>query len=98
MYIIVWEFWPRKGKEEEFKRVYSATGEWVEFFKRGEGYVDTTLCADAGSEGRYLTIDRWVSKEAYDMFRRTNREEYESIDKRCEGLTARETLIGYFNG
>jgi len=96
MYLIVWEFWPKRKKEREFARVYGPEGEWVTFFRKGVGYLDTLLCEDLESMGRYMTIDRWNSREAYDTFCRLHREEYDAIDRRCENLTGKELLIGRF--
>lgn len=92
----MWEFCPKKEKVAEFEQQYSSDGMWVQFFRKGEGYIDTVLCVDREAKCRYVTIDRWVSEKAYVDFHRTNLLEYEAIDKRCEKLTEREALIGYF--
>ena len=96
MFVIVWQFRPKKGKEKEFERVYGPDGEWVTFFRKGAGYIETKLWKALDPEGGYLTIDRWSSGEAYNDFRRSNQTEYDAIDMRCEELTEREALIGYF--
>ena len=64
--------------------------------RKRAGYLGTTLCRDVNESDRYLTIDRWESKQAYDELRRLHHEEYQAIDKRCEGLTESEELIGTF--
>jgi heme-degrading monooxygenase HmoA len=96
MYVIVWEFEARAGSEPEFERVYGPRGAWAEFFARGRGYAGTELLRDLESPGRYLTIDRWRSRGDFETFHDANRAEYAAIDRRCEGLTRREALLGRF--
>ncbi|MBI1805463.1 MAG: antibiotic biosynthesis monooxygenase [Ignavibacteria bacterium] len=96
MYVIVWEFHVRTGCEEEFEQVYGQDGEWVQFFRRGDGYLGTALHRDVGRAGRYITIDRWTTQEAYDLFRQRWLIEYADIDRRCESLTEKEVHIGSF--
>jgi heme-degrading monooxygenase HmoA len=60
----------------EFERVYGPDGEWAAFFRGGDGYVGTELLRDVEVAGRYLVIDRWESREAYQGFVEGNRNEY----------------------
>jgi heme-degrading monooxygenase HmoA len=60
----------------EFERAYGPDGEWAEFFRDGEGYIGTELLRDVENPGRYLVIDRWESREAYQRFVELQREEY----------------------
>ena len=60
----------------EFETVYGPEGKWAQFFRRGTGYVGTELLKDVELPGRYVVIDRWESREAYNTFVATQREEY----------------------
>ena len=60
----------------EFERVYGPEGEWAEFFRGGAGYVGTELLRDVEAPSRYLVIDRWESREAYQAFVDAHRDEY----------------------
>lgn len=60
----------------EFERVYGPDGEWSAFFRQGPGYVGTELLRDVENPGRYLVVDRWDSREAYNAFVDAHREEY----------------------
>jgi heme-degrading monooxygenase HmoA len=60
----------------EFERVYGPEGEWAAFFRGGRGYVGTELLRDVEMPGRYLVVDRWESREAYNEFVAANRDEY----------------------
>ena len=61
---------------DEFERAYGPEGEWSEFFRRGAGYIGTELLRDVENPGRYLVVDRWESREAYQAFVDEHRGEY----------------------
>ena len=61
---------------DEFERVYGPDGEWARFFRGGRGYVGTELLRDVETPGRYLVVDRWETREAYNEFVAANRVEY----------------------
>ncbi len=96
MHVSLWEFQVKAGSEEEFERTYGAQGEWVNFFKKGEGYAGTDLLRNVGKRGRYITVDRWTSQAAFEDFQKKNKNEYQAIDKRCKSLTRVELHLGYF--
>ena len=62
--------------DAEFERVYGPEGEWARFFRTGAGYVGTELLKDVEAPARYLVIDRWESRDAYNLFVEANRDEY----------------------
>ncbi|HSL63321.1 MAG TPA: antibiotic biosynthesis monooxygenase [Gaiellaceae bacterium] len=61
---------------ETFERVYGPDGEWAAFFRGGRGYVGTELLRDVETPGRYLVVDRWESRDAYNAFVAEHRDEY----------------------
>jgi heme-degrading monooxygenase HmoA len=95
-YLTIWEFRVRAGCESEFESVYGPHGDWVRLFSKGQGFMRTELNHDLNDPRRYLTLDYWSSKEAYETFREQYRAEYTALDQRCEGLTERETAVGIF--
>lgn len=80
MYIILWEYRVEAKKRSEFEKTYSPNGMWAHLFKRGVGYLDTELLHDEKRPQRYLTIDRWVSKENYETFQSRWKREYKALD------------------
>ena len=64
------------GVPAEFEREYGPDGAWSVFFKGGAGYIGTELLRDVEIPHRYLVIDRWESREAYNAFVTANREAY----------------------
>lgn len=95
-YLVVWEFRARHGAETRFEEVYGPRGPWARLFTRGEGFVGTELNRDLKDSGRYLTLDFWKSREAYEVFREKHAAEYAAIDRECEALTAQEKPLGAF--
>ena len=66
---------------------------WGLFFRKGQGYLGSEVLRDAR---RFITIDRWTSREAYDAFRAAHLAEYQEIDRELERLTEYEHHIGSF--
>ncbi len=93
MYRIVWEFEAQPSRTAEFEREYGTEGVWAAFFRHGEGYLGTELFRSAADPTRYVTVDRWVSRAAFDAFRTARRQEYEALDAHCAALTRAERLV-----
>lgn len=93
-YLVVWQFRPRQGAERAFEEAYGPHGPWARLFARAEGFVRTELNRDLKDSRRYLTLDFWTSKEAYESFRARYAVEYAAIDQECEALTDEEQLVG----
>ena len=60
----------------QFEAAYGADGEWAGFFAGAHGYIGTELLRDVEAPGRYLVVDRWDSREAYQAFVDGHRDEY----------------------
>ena len=92
MHVILWKFRARPGREAEFERAYGDDGVWANFFRSSEGYLGTELMR--GTDGAYLTIDRWTTEDAYRVFRDSQAVPYAELDAHCEALTIEETMLG----
>src|ERR1700735_604632 len=93
-YVILWEFQVHKRCQREFEDAYGASGAWAVLFRKSGDYRGTELLCDASAPGRYLTVDRWTSAEAFDKFRRTHAAEYQALDAHCEALTESDGALG----
>ena len=96
MYIVIWEYQVKADRVAEFEEIYGAEGVWVQLFQKGTGYLGTQLLRDSKHPRRYITLDRWVSSEAYNSFKANRQTEYKELDARCEHLTDRESFLGIF--
>jgi heme-degrading monooxygenase HmoA len=94
MYIIMWEYRVKEERCSDFELLYSSNGDWAQLFSRGTGFISVELLRDEASPQRYLTIDRWRSKEEYETFLARWGKEYKALDVRCEDLTEGEALMG----
>jgi quinol monooxygenase YgiN len=95
-YVIVWEFEPRPDAVPAFVHAYGPDGEWVPLFRRSPDYLGTELLRDADAPSRWVTIDRWTSRAAYERFQAERAVEYRAIDGRCAALTEHEAFVGAF--
>ena len=95
-WIVIWEFRPRRGREAEFREAYGPAGAWVALFGSAPGYLGSELVRDLDDPDRYLTIDRWTSREALESFRRIRDAEYRALDRVTESLTSSEIHLGDF--
>ncbi len=96
MFIVVWQFEIAEEKIAAFEAAYGPDGSWAQLFRTSPKYLGTELLRDAYVPGAYLTIDRWSSEEDFRAFRKEHDQEYETIDRSCDDLTARETRIGAY--
>jgi len=96
MFVILWQFDIAEDKIAAFEAAYGSQGSWAALFAQSPEYAGTELLKDAYVPGRYLTMDRWTSEEAFRAFRKAHDAEYEVLDRACDSLTASESRIGAF--
>ena len=96
MFVVVWQFEIAEEKVAGFEAAYGADGAWAQLFRISPEYKGTELLRDAYVPGSYLTIDRWTSEEAFRAFRKDHDKEYETLDRQCDVLTAKETRVGAY--
>ena len=94
MYRIVWEYDVRPNEVDQFEQVYGADGIWAKFFRNSDEYVSTELYRALGGAHRYITVDQWRSRSAYEAFRKTYADEYAQIDEWCNRLIDHERTLG----
>ena len=92
-YCILWQFEVAPSRLIEFESAYGPKGPWAKLFRQSPGFVDVRLLRSCERPGTYFTIDHWVSIEAFQEFRRGFATQYEELDRRCEGLTSKETRL-----
>ncbi len=95
--VVVWQYRVRRGSERRFERIYGTRGAWAQFFRKGRGYLGTSLYREVGATRRYVTVDIWTSRAAFTAFQRRNRGEYQRIDAMCEALTEKEERVGAYS-
>lgn len=93
MYVIIWEFRVDPSHRAAFEQAYGPGGDWAQLFSRDAEFRGTQLLHDGK---RYLTVDSWSGKAAYDAFRARVSSEYSTLDARCEAYTVDEMPVGAF--
>jgi len=97
MYIILWEFRVPEARRAAFETAYDSKGAWAQLFAKGDGFLSVELLRSDEEAGRYITVDRWRSRERFDAFKRDFAAEYAALDRSLEGIAASETRIGAFD-
>ena len=95
-FAIIWAYVVQPQWRTEFEQAYGPNGDWVDFFRQGQGHIRTELMRDTTVENRYTTIDYWVTEDAYKAFRDQYADAYQALDDQFEAWTINETLIGSF--
>lgn len=96
VFVYIWEFDVLADRVHEFLELYGPQGKWARLFARSTGHIGTELLRLRDDERRFVTIDRWESKNAFDEFRQLFPDEFELLDRLGEELTEGETLVGEF--
>lgn len=96
-YTYLWEFEVSPESVADFEQRYGPAGAWVQLFRRSPDYIETLLLRDSAVPGRYLTVDRWRSEQAYLAFKSTFATQYAQLDSECEQLTVSERSLGAFS-
>ncbi|MFN2433370.1 MAG: antibiotic biosynthesis monooxygenase [Gemmatimonadota bacterium] len=94
--VVIWSFEVRPERAPEFERAYGPDGDWACLFARSGDYQGTEILHDHQRPGRYLTVDRWSSPEAYDAFHADHAAAYAALDGELGELTVRETPLGSY--
>ena len=95
-FVTIWKYKVEPEKKTEFEELYGDEGDWVKLFKKFPGYIKTDLIKDLNNNGTYLTLDYWVSREAYYNFKKISSGDFSLIDKKGENLTIDEEHLGEF--
>jgi hypothetical protein len=68
----------------------------VRLFSSDENYRETRLMRDPFRPAIYVTLDFWDSRNAYEKFMATRKQEYKEADAVGEELTSNERCVGWF--
>jgi heme-degrading monooxygenase HmoA len=96
VFTTVWEYEVAVERRDEFVEIYGPTGDWVALFRGAAGYRETILLQDVAHAERFVTLDRWDSRAAYEAFRAAHEAAYAALDERTQGLTRGERHLGGF--
>ena len=95
MHVVLWRYVVRPGAEAAFEALHGADGPWTTLFADYAGWLGTELLREDDA-GRYLTIDRWTSEDAYVAFLADASERYAALDEHGDALTLAEERVGAY--
>jgi heme-degrading monooxygenase HmoA len=96
-YLVIWEFQVKPQAHVAFEKIYGPAGDWANLFRRSPDFRGTQLVRDIDWPLRYLILDRWTSREAFQQFKHAYQADYDAFDKQCESLTDHESLLSEFD-
>jgi heme-degrading monooxygenase HmoA len=94
MYRIVWEYDVRASEVPQFEDVYGREGLWTKLFSNSPDYVSTELFRSLAKSNRFINMDFWRSRVAYESFRKAHAAEFAHLDEWCERLVEHERTLG----
>jgi heme-degrading monooxygenase HmoA len=97
VFVRIWQYDVAEGHEQEFERIYAADGDWATLFAVSHGYVGTELYRCIGTSGRYITVDRFSSAEAWHRLLDEHGARYAELDRLAEATTSTERELIAFD-
>lgn len=93
MFYILWQFDVDDASAAAFAEAYGPAGPWEALFRQAQGFRGTEVFRRTAAPARFLTLDCWMSRGAYEAFRRERATDYAALDAACEGLTGGENFL-----
>jgi hypothetical protein len=93
-YNIIIEFTVDPEMLPAFKAAYNPDGQWPQFLKQADGYIQSRLLADDEHDDVYLTIDRWLTKQHFNDFNNGFADAYRKLDIQLESVAGVKRRIG----
>src|SRR5258708_27836390 len=94
---IAWVIEAQPDRLLEFQKAYGVNGDWVQLFRRAEGYIETALMRDTENANRFLIIFLWRDLSNFDSFNRRYQAAYNELDHPCDEITVLYTQVGTFH-
>jgi heme-degrading monooxygenase HmoA len=95
MYYLVWSYEVDSSKQAKFEEEYSRNGPWFKFYEPCRDYLGHELIRNMQSSN-YLLIDKWMNKEAYEHFVKSNLLEYDALNRQSRDLYENEVQLGSY--
>ena len=92
-YVIIWTYDVAPEHAEAFCAAYGPDGDWAKLFSQADGFVGVDLYSDGQ---RYLTVDRWDSREAFERFQTRFGRDYSALDAKLAHLSLGQVRVGAF--
>ena len=93
MIAVMWQFDVKKGREDEFEKLYGAGGDWAALNRRTRSYLGSSFLHDQNRSSRYLLIEYWSEMIVYEQHRASRSAIIDAVEtRRAELVDAMEPL------
>lgn len=87
----MWQFDVKKGREDEFEKLYGADGDWTALNRQTRSYLGSSFLRDQNRSLRYLLIEYWSEMLIYEQHRKSRSAMIDAIEtRRAELVEAME--------
>jgi quinol monooxygenase YgiN len=93
MIAVMWQFQVKKGREEEFEKLYGADGDWTALNRQTRSYLGSSFLHEQNGSSRYVLIEYWSEMLIYEQHRTSRSAVIDAIEtRRAELVDAMEPL------
>ena len=96
-------FYIKAESERKFELLNGPSGAWSKFFTRSSDFCGTnylksleSVLKDEEQARRYLTMDRWRSKEGFDSYVAEHQDRFDELSGMNEELALAKNHFGFF--
>ena len=97
MIAVIWQFDVKKGREEEFEKLYGADGDWTALNRQTRSYLGSSFLRDQTGSPRYLLIEYWSEMLVYEQHRTSRSAVLDEIETRRAELVDAMEPIGIYS-
>ena len=90
----MWQFDVKKGREEEFEKLYGADGDWTALNRQTRSYLGSSFLHDQNQSSRYLLIEYWSEMIVYEQHRTSRSAMMDAIETRRAELVNAAVISG----
>jgi len=93
MVAVVWQFDVKKGREDEFEKLYGADGDWTALNRQIRSYLGSSFLRDQSQSSRYLLVEYWSEMLVYEQHKASRSAKMDAIEtQRADLVEAMEPL------
>ena len=96
MIAVMWQFDVKKGREEEFEKLYGADGDWTALNRQTRSYLGSSFLHDQNQSSRYLLIEYWSEMVVYERHQADFEDEMKSLKIHRDLLCVTIAPLGVF--
>jgi quinol monooxygenase YgiN len=96
MIAVMWQFDVKKGRDEEFEKLYGADGDWALLNRKTRSYLGSSFLRDQNRPSRYLVIEYWSEMLIYEQHRASRSVLLDAVETRRAALVDAMEPLGIY--